>query len=118
VPGLLNVQNCPLRAPFKRELDVPGDCFCSEAGRLPTLHDGLDDVRLQEGQANQAAHIANGEPLACSDLCKRSGLAGAEFIEPAMCQPDSGTTMSEEELQDYSRSTLLACESATRWSPS
>ena len=34
MPGLLNVQSGFLRAPFERDLDVPGECFCSKTGRL------------------------------------------------------------------------------------
>ena len=59
-PGLLNVQSGPLRAPFEWDLDVPGECFCSKTGRLPALHDGLNDFRRQESQADQATHVADG----------------------------------------------------------
>ena len=82
MPGLLNVQSGLLRAPFERHLDMPGDCFCSKVGRLPTLHNGLHDIRRQESQADKATHIARGEPLACTDLSQRSRLSGADLIEP------------------------------------
>jgi hypothetical protein len=88
MPGLLNVQSGFLRAPFERDLDVPGDCFCRETGRLPAPHNGLDDTRRQECQADNATYIAHGESLACSDLSKRSRLSGADLIEPAMCPGD------------------------------
>ena len=55
--GLLDVQSGPLRAPFERHLDVPGHCFCGKTGRLPALHNGLNDIRRQESQADQAAYI-------------------------------------------------------------
>ena len=84
MPGLLNVQSGPLRVPFERQLDAPGDCFCSKVGRLPTLHNGLHDIRRQESQADQATHIAHGEPLACSDLSKRARLSGGDLIEQAV----------------------------------
>jgi hypothetical protein len=58
MPGLLNVQSGFLRAPFERDLDVPGDCFCRETGRLPALHNGLDDTRRQECQADNATYMA------------------------------------------------------------
>jgi hypothetical protein len=38
MPGLLNVQSGLLRAPFERDLNVPGECFCTKTGRLPALH--------------------------------------------------------------------------------
>jgi hypothetical protein len=44
-----------------RDLDMPGDCFCFKVGRLPTLHNGVHDIRRQESQADQTTHIAHGE---------------------------------------------------------
>ena len=88
VSGLLNVQSGPMRAPFERQLDAPGDCFCSKTGRLPALHNGLNDIRRQECQADQATYIANGEPVARSDLSERGRFPGADRIEPAMCPGD------------------------------
>jgi hypothetical protein len=70
MPGILNVQSSLLRAPFERDLDVPSDCFCSKTGRLPALHKGLNDIRRQESQTDQATYIAHGEPLACGNLSK------------------------------------------------
>jgi hypothetical protein len=43
MPGLLNVQNGLLRAPFERHLNLPGECFRDKTGRLPALHDEPDD---------------------------------------------------------------------------
>jgi hypothetical protein len=77
-----------LRAPFERQLDVPGECFCRKTDRLPALHDGLNNNRRQT-QADQAANIAHGEPLTCSDLGQRSRLSGADLVEPPMCPGDS-----------------------------
>jgi hypothetical protein len=89
MPGLLKVQSGLLRAPFERHLDVPGECFCGKTGRLPALHDGLNDIRRQESQADQASYIAHAEPLARSDLSQRFRLSGADLVEPAMC-PGNG----------------------------
>ena len=56
--GLLKVQSGLLRAPFERDLNVPGECFCSKTGRLPAFHNGLNDVRRQEGQTDHATYWA------------------------------------------------------------
>jgi hypothetical protein len=84
----MNVQRHVLRAPFERHLDMPGDCFCSKTARLPALHNGLDDIRRQKGQADHATYIAHAEPIAGSDLSKRARLSGADLIESAMCPGD------------------------------
>jgi hypothetical protein len=112
MPGLLNVQNGLLRAPFERYLGVPGDCFCIKTGRLPALHDGLNDIRRQESQADQATHIAYGEPLARSDLSKRARLSGADLIEPAMC-PGYGFQQRQVSLLLFDSMAIVATEQFT-----
>jgi hypothetical protein len=51
-PGLLNVQSGPLQAPFERDLDVPSRRFCSKTGRRQVLHNGLNDIRREDSQAD------------------------------------------------------------------
>ena len=80
MPGLLNVERSLLRAPIERQLDVPGECFRGKTGRLPTLHNGFNDIRRQESQADHATYIAHGKPLACSDLSKRAPESGSGAV--------------------------------------
>jgi hypothetical protein len=112
MPGLLKVQSGLLRAPFERHLDVPGECFCSKTGRLPALHDGLNDIRRQESQADQASYIAHAEPLARSDLSQRFRLSGADLVEPAMCpgQRLSAAADRRSPLKDCGRRRLAAAQ--------
>jgi len=70
---------------MERKLDASGECFRGQSGRLPALHDRLNDIRRQESQADQAAHVTGGESFARSDRSNRSCLAGAQLVESAMC---------------------------------
>jgi hypothetical protein len=67
MPGLLNFQSGPLRAPFERQLDAPGDCFCSKVGRLPALHNGINDIRRQESQTARATAFNSGRSTVAAE---------------------------------------------------
>ena len=56
---LVNVQNDSLRAPGEPKLDAPGKYFCGKSGWVTALHNGLNDIRRQESQADQSAYVAD-----------------------------------------------------------
>ena len=57
---LFCVQSCSLLAPRERKFDAPSDCFCAKSGRLPAFHNGLNYIRRQESQTDQAPYVADG----------------------------------------------------------
>jgi hypothetical protein len=49
---------------------------------LPTLQDRLDQLRAQEGKANETADVAPGNAVTLGQYLERSGAAGGELLKP------------------------------------
>ena len=49
---------------------------------LAALQDRLDELRAQEGEADQTANVAPGNPLTLGQHLERSGAAGGELLKP------------------------------------
>src|SRR5712672_4421742 len=79
-----SVRNCGLACepfvlfrPAQRQIEF-GWPRRGELDGLPALQDRLDQLRAQEGQANQTANVAPGIAVTLGQLLKRSGAAGGE----------------------------------------
>src|SRR3954467_159372 len=55
----------------------------SELDGLPALQDRLDQLRAQEGEANQTANAAPGIAITLGQLLERSGAADRELLNHA-----------------------------------
>ena len=86
--GLLKIERRSLRAPFDWNRGVARESFCGHLARLPTLDNGLNDIRRQEGETDQATHVPYGYALSRCDAGKRRRFPGADFSEPAMRSRD------------------------------
>ena len=53
-----------------------------ELDGLPALQDRLDQLRAQEGEANETSDVAPGDTVALGQLLKRSSAAGGELLKP------------------------------------
>src|ERR1700720_4148284 len=53
-----------------------------ELGGLPALQDRLDQLRAQEGEANETANVAPGNAVTLGQLLERSGAAADELLKP------------------------------------
>src|ERR1700745_2327888 len=78
--GLAREQFVLLR-PVQRQIEF-GQPRRSERDGLPALRDRLDQLRAQEGEANETANVAPGNAVMLSQLVERSGAAGGEFLKP------------------------------------
>src|SRR5437868_9352044 len=56
-----------------------------ELDGLLALQDRLDQLRAQEGEANETSNIAPGNAVTLGQLLERSGVAGGELLKP--CAP-------------------------------
>src|SRR5437763_1635961 len=54
----------------------------SERDGLPALQDRLDQLRAQEGEANETANVAPGNAVTLGQLLERSGTADRERLKP------------------------------------
>src|SRR4030081_4129974 len=54
----------------------------SERDGLPALQDRLDQLRAQEGEANETANVAPGNAVTLGQLLERSGVAADELLKP------------------------------------
>src|SRR5438552_11400572 len=84
--GGLSVRSCGLACeqflllrPVHRQIEL-GQPRRSERDGLPALQDRLDQLRAQEGEANEAAYVAPGDAIALGQLLERSGAAGGELL--------------------------------------
>ena len=60
-----------------------------ELDGLPALQDRLDQLRAQEGEANQPADVAPGDAVTLGQLLQRSGAAGGELLKPRASARDA-----------------------------
>src|ERR1700736_4929540 len=70
-----------LLRPVQRQIEF-GQPRGGELDGLPALQDRLDQLRAQEGEANETANVAPGNALALGQLLKRSGAAGGKLLKP------------------------------------
>src|SRR5205807_5635179 len=54
----------------------------SERDGLPALQDRLDQMRAQDGEANETANVAPGNAVTLGQLLERSGAARGELLKP------------------------------------
>src|SRR3954465_10923377 len=67
--------------PAQRQIEL-GQPRRGELDGLPTLQDRFDQLRAQEGEANEAANVAPGNAVTLGQLLERSGAAGGELRKP------------------------------------
>src|SRR6202045_2321050 len=77
--GLASEQFLLLR-PVQRQIEF-GQPRRSERDGLPALQDRLDQLRAQEGQANETANVAPGNAVTLAQLLERSGPAADELLK-------------------------------------
>ena len=77
----LACQQFVLLRPVQRQIEF-GQPRRGELDGLPTLHDRFDQLRAQEGEANETANVAPGNAVTLGQLLKRSGAAGGELLKP------------------------------------
>src|SRR5207253_8693690 len=73
-----------LLRPVQRQIEF-GQPRRSERDGLPALQDRLDQLRAQEGEANETATVAPGNAVTLGQLLERSGAAGGKLLKP--CAP-------------------------------
>jgi len=70
-----------LFGPVQRQIEF-GQPRRRELDRLPALQDRFDQLRAQEGEANETANIAPGYGVTLCQFLERSGAAGGELLKP------------------------------------
>src|SRR5580693_1531975 len=87
-PGGISVRSCGsaceqflLLRPVQRQIEF-GQLRRSERDGLPALQDHLDQLRAQEGEANETANVAPGNAVTLGQLVERTGAAGGELLKP------------------------------------
>src|ERR1700751_1366324 len=70
-----------LLGPVQRQIEL-GQPRRGELDGLPALQDRLDQLRAQEGQANETANVAPGNALTLGQHLERSGAARGELLKP------------------------------------
>src|SRR5258707_12071489 len=70
-----------LLRPVQRQIEL-GQPRRGELDGLPALQDRLDQLRAQEGEANETANVAPANALTLGQLLERSCAAGGELLEP------------------------------------
>src|SRR5271169_2473856 len=70
-----------LLRPVERQIEF-GQPRHGELDGLPALQDRLDQLRAQEGEANQTPNVAPGNAVTLGQLLERSGLAGGKLRKP------------------------------------
>ena len=71
----LTCQQSALLGPVQRQIEF-GQPRRGELDGLPPLQDRLDQLRAQEGEANQTANVAPGNTVTLGQFLERSGSAG------------------------------------------
>src|SRR5205823_5017650 len=77
----LDCEQFVLLGPVQRQFEF-GQPRRGELDGLPTLQDRFDQLRAQEGEANQTANVAPGNAVTLGQLLERSGAAGGELLKP------------------------------------
>src|SRR5258707_13932908 len=70
-----------LLRPVQRQVEF-GQPRRRERDGLPALQDRLDQLRAQEGEANETANVAPGNAVTLGQLLERSGAARGELRQP------------------------------------
>jgi len=70
-----------LLGPVQRQIEF-GQPRYGEFDGLPALKDRLDQLRAQEGKANQTADVAPGDAVTLSQLLQGSRAAGGQLLKP------------------------------------
>ena len=70
-----------LLGPVERQIEF-GQTRRGELDGLPPLQDRLDQLRAQEGEANETPDVAPGDAVALGQLLKRSNAARGELLKP------------------------------------
>ena len=70
-----------LLGPVQRQIEF-GQPRRGELDGLPTLQDRLDQLRAQEGEANQTPNVTPSDALALGQLLERSSAPDGEFLKP------------------------------------
>src|SRR5436309_8429685 len=70
-----------LLGPVQRQIEF-GQPRRGERDGLPALEDRLDQLRVQEGEANETANVAPGNAITLGQLLERSGAAADELLKP------------------------------------
>src|SRR5580704_16954845 len=87
----ISVRSCGLACeqfvllrPVQRQIEF-GQPRRGERDGLPALQDRLDQLRAQEGEANETANVTSGNAVPLGQLVERTGAAGGELLKP--CAP-------------------------------
>src|SRR5712675_1951015 len=70
-----------LLGPVQRQIEL-GQPRRGERDGLPALQDRLDQLRAQEGEANETANVAPGNAVTLGHLLERAGAAADELLKP------------------------------------
>ena len=70
-----------LLRPVQRQIEF-GQPRRGELDGLPALQDRLDQLRAQEGEANETANVAPANAFTLGQLLERTGAAGGELLKP------------------------------------
>src|SRR5258708_27813899 len=70
-----------LLGPVQRQIEL-GQPRRGELDGLPALQDRLDQLRAQEGEANETANVVPANAVTLGQLLERSCAAGGELLEP------------------------------------
>src|SRR5580704_16035283 len=70
-----------LLRPVQRQIEF-GQPRRGERDGLPALQDRLDQLRAQEGEANETANVAPGNAVTLGQHLERSGTAGGKLLKP------------------------------------
>src|ERR1700745_4415734 len=70
-----------LLRPVERQIEF-GKPRRGKLDGLPALQDRLDQLRAQEGEANETANVAPGNAVTLGQLLERSGAAADELLKP------------------------------------
>src|SRR5207248_9945505 len=67
--------------PVQRQIEF-GQPRRGERDGLPALQDRLDQLRAQEGEANETANVAPGNAVTFGQLLERPGAANRDLLKP------------------------------------
>src|ERR1700731_4371676 len=79
--AVLACEQFVLLRPVQRQIEF-GQPRRRERDGLPALQDRPDQLRAQEGEANETANVAPGNAVTLGQLLERSGAAADELLKP------------------------------------
>src|SRR5947199_4821779 len=79
--AVLACEQFVLLDPVQRQIEFGQPRRCELDG-LPALQDRFDQLRAQEGGANETANVASGYAVTLGQCLERSGVAGGELLKP------------------------------------